>query len=181
MLDDIRNRFRRVAPAVEFCSLRYASEEDEMVSVRQDVLQPVYRATDAGAMVTVAAGGGMGYAAACDLSEAGLRDAVKRAEQWARASAGRSAVDSRRAKLGDPKGEYAGPELMPWASVGLEDKVALLMGLSKALKTDERIVDWDASLWHTAKESLYLTAGGGEVHQRFSYMVPGLSAVANHK
>ena len=92
MLEELRKRFRRIAPAVDFCSLRYASEEDEMLSVRQDVLQPVYRAVDAGAMITVAAGGGMGYAAACDVSEAGLRDAARRAESWARRSAGRCAA-----------------------------------------------------------------------------------------
>jgi len=55
------------------------------------------------------------------------------------------------------------------------------MELSRAIKIDPRIVDWEASLWHTAKETVYLTAGGGEVRQRFHYIVPGMQAVANHK
>ena len=181
MLEELSKRFRQVAPAVEFCSLRYVREEDQMVQVRQDIPQPVYRSVDEGAMVTVIDGGGLGYAATTDLTLTGLKQAARAAHKWARRSSGHSTVDYRKVPMGDPTGEYASPEAVPWSGTSLEDKLSLLAGLSRQLKTDARIVDWDASLWHTATESLYLTAGGGRVHQRFSYIVPGLRAVANEK
>ena len=40
-------------------------------------------------------------------------------------------------------------------------------------------MDWDASLWHTDVDALYLTAAGGRVQQSFHTLVPSLSATAN--
>ncbi len=78
-MDDVRSRFRRIAPAADFCSLRLVDERSLTLKVRQDVLQPLTRASDMGAMVTVFAHGGMGYGATSDLSEAGLAAAAQRA------------------------------------------------------------------------------------------------------
>ncbi|HUT61041.1 MAG TPA: TldD/PmbA family protein [Phycisphaerae bacterium] len=181
MLETLEKRFRRAVPAVDFCSLRYVCERDEVLTVRQDIPQPVFRAEDAGAMMTVMNGGGLGYAATSDLSAGGLKAAIDRACAWAERTAGRCVTDYRKVSLPDPQGEYVGPEGRPWASASLADKLDLLMALSKALRIDGRIVDWEASLWHTATEQLYITAGGGRVHQRFSYIVPGMRAVANAK
>jgi predicted Zn-dependent protease len=47
------------------------------------------------------------------------------------------------------------------------------------LKIDDRIVDWDASLWYTAMDALDFTADGGQVEPRFRSLVPMLSATAN--
>ena len=75
-MDSIARRFREVAPAVDFCSLRVVEEQSELLQVRKDVLQPVKQSTDLGAMVTVVAGSGLGYAATSDLSASGLRAAA---------------------------------------------------------------------------------------------------------
>src|SRR5688572_310400 len=93
MDERIAARFRQIAPQVDFYSLRYVSERSELLSVRQNILQPVATAEDSGAMLTVYDGGGMGYAATSDLTLTGLRDAVEQARDWARLSAGRSVVD----------------------------------------------------------------------------------------
>src|SRR4030095_10282284 len=68
---------------------------------------------------------------------------------------------------------------IPWCAVSLADKIDLLRTECARLKTDDRIVDWDASLWYTEMETLYLTADGGRVRQLFRYIVPMLSATAN--
>jgi predicted Zn-dependent protease len=47
------------------------------------------------------------------------------------------------------------------------------------LHTDARIVDWEASLWYTEMDTLYLTSNGGRVRQLCRYIVPMLSATAN--
>ena len=43
--------------------VRFVRERSEQVRVRQDVVQPVTGGENSGAMITVQAGGGMGYAA----------------------------------------------------------------------------------------------------------------------
>ena len=77
-----------------------------------------------------------------------------------------------------PKGAYATHELVPWRQTPLSDKIDLLRTECARLKTDDRIVDWEASLWYTETDMLYLTTDG-RVYQHFVYLVPMLSATAN--
>jgi predicted Zn-dependent protease len=175
----LTERFRQAVPPVDFCSLRYVRERSEYLAVRQDILQPVATSEDCGAMLTVYAGGGMGYAATSDLSLSGLRHAAERAHDWARLSARQSVVDFSQLITAPPRGEYSSAEQHPWHRVPLSEKIDLLRGECARLKTDERIVDWEAALWYTAMDSLYLTVDGGQVEQRFRYLVPMLSATAN--
>src|SRR5215470_19768480 len=88
-LDAVAARFRSVAPAVDFCTLRVVDERDERLAVRRGVVQPPHVTYDRGAMVTVWQGGGVGYAGTSDLSSTGLRDAAARAAEWARHSGAR--------------------------------------------------------------------------------------------
>ena len=88
-------------------------------------------------------------------------------------------MDKSRLIVAPPHGAYNSIELRPWASVPLSEKLHLLRDECARLKTDDRIVDWEASLWYTAMDTLYLTTDGGQVEQRFRYLVPMLSATAN--
>ncbi|MGE0432620.1 MAG: TldD/PmbA family protein [Planctomycetota bacterium] len=188
------SRFRDAVPAgPEFCSLRYMRTVDEMLSVRQNVLQPIKTSDDAGVMVTVIEAGGLGYAATSDTSANGLRAALAQAREWAARSRGRVVDDMTRREMrpAPPNGSYESPVRQRWNDTSLADKIALLGKLSADLKRDDRdnrIVDWEASLWHTDCETAQFTidrsggAGGdaeGEVRQRFSLIVPNLSATAN--
>ena len=175
----MESRLKAALPAAEFASARLVCERGEHVSVRQDVPSPLGRSEDCGVMITVADGGGLGYAATCDLSAGGLRAAADRAKAWARATAGRCVVDVRGVLPARCVGEYVGPEAVAWQSMPTPDKLDLLMAESRRLKTDDRIVDWAVALGHTAKEQLYLTGDGGRVYQRFSFIAPSLSATAN--
>lgn len=179
MFESVASHFRRAAPAVDFCSIRLVSERSEMLTVRQDVLLPVGKTDDLGAMLTVWNKGGMGYAATSDLSYSGIRQALDEASNWARETAARGLVDFSKIVMEPPVGEYAAEEREPWQSVSLADKIDMLRHESGRLKIDPRIVDWDASLWHTDVDTLYLTASGGRVRQSFRTLVPSLSATAN--
>jgi predicted Zn-dependent protease len=86
--EDLESRFREALPAVEFATLRYVEEREEQLAVRRGVVQPVESSLDAGAMLTVIDGGGIGYAATPDLSVAGLRRAAEQARTWAVRTAG---------------------------------------------------------------------------------------------
>ena len=179
MLEALERRFREVMPKAEFCSMRFLRQRDEHVSVRQDVLQPVRAEEDMGVMVTVVDGGGLGYAATSDLSRPGLERAVKEAQGWAQRTAGRTVADFRQVPRPRQGGEWSSPVKQPWESMSLPAKVDLLRGLSSQLHPDPRIVDWDASLWHMGVETAILTSDGVKIEQRFSFLVPELSATAN--
>jgi predicted Zn-dependent protease len=179
MLERLEERLRQIAAPGEFCSWRAVHERSELLSVRQNVLQPVETSEDIGVMVTVFDGSGMGYAGTSDVTMPGLRRAAEQARHWARHSAQHSVVDFSMMGSEPPHGEYASPQQIPWSSVPLADKIDLLRTECARLKTDDRIVDWGASLWYTEMDTLYVTADGGRVRQLFRYVVPQLSATAN--
>ena len=179
MLGSMEKRFKAIAPAVDFCSLRFVRERDEGIHVRQDILQPVTRSEDMGAMITVLHQGGMGYAATSDLSESGLKTAAERAAHWAGQTAGRAVVDFESVAMPAPKGEYRSPVEQPWDSVPLAEKIDLARSECARLKTDDRIVDWDVLLFMRETEQLYLTADGGRALQQQLMLLPGMSVTAN--
>jgi predicted Zn-dependent protease len=178
-LDAVAARFRAVAPAVERCSLRLVDTRDEHLSVRRGVVQPPQVAYDRGAMITVWDGGGVGYAATSDLSDAGLRAAAAVARVWAQRGAGRHLLADAGMPVPLRSGEYRSQVAIAWASTTLADKVGLLRGEAERLRVDARIVDWEAGLWHTALDTLLVSADGACVQQSFQFLVPTLSATAN--
>ncbi|UTH73557.1 TldD/PmbA family protein [Chromobacterium sp. IIBBL 290-4] len=182
MFETIRRRFQALQTQVDFCSLRYVEEDSESLSVRQGRQQPLVRRLDRGAMIAVADGGGYGYAATADLSEAGLRAAFERARDWARATAGHGVFDYRRIDLPSPKGQYrgAGTDVAAeWPRAALLD---LLLSESAAAKgEDGRIVDWSAGLYKQDIRQLYLTSAGGEAEQHLRALTPSLSVTAFDK
>ncbi len=181
MLDTLRSDFRSLAPAVDFCALRFVEESSEYLAVRQDVPEPPQLSTSRGAMVTVIDGGGLGYAATSDLSKAGLARAIDRARDYARLTAGKSVVDYGTMRMPRPAGAYRSPVARDPASLSRADKYELLAAEAKQCRIDDRIVDWEANLWTTASRQAYFTADGGDVRQEFHFVVPNLSATAYAK
>lgn len=178
-LDAVAARFRAVAPAADACTLRLVDERNEHLLVRRGVVQPPRVSYDRGAMVTVWDGGGVGYAATPDLSPAGLRAAGARARDWARATAALHVLRHVPTPALPRDGVYQSRVETPWESLPLADKIDLLRRQDGRLAVDARIVDHEAGLWHTALATLLVDADGGRVAQRFSYVMPTLSATAN--
>ncbi len=172
--------FRKAAPGAGFCSLRYVGERFERLGVRRGVVEPVVSGDDAGVMITVADGGGLGYSGTCDLSPQGLQRALERARGWAARTATHSLTDFSLAMCREiRRGDYRTPVAVPWDSVPLRDKIDLLRVEGERLHADPRIVDWDASLWRSETETLHVTAGGARVHQTLEQVVPNLACTAN--
>jgi predicted Zn-dependent protease len=178
MLDSLARDFRAAAPAVDFCALRFVDEESERLTVRQDVAEPPQLSRDRGAMVTVIDKGGLGYAATSDLSPGGLKDALARAQRFARLTGGRSVVDYSAIAMPRPEGAYRPRAAAGAQSASRREKYDLLAGETKGCRIDDRIVDWEASLWTTTTRQAYLTADGAAVEQEFHYVVPNMSATA---
>ena len=178
-LDAIAARFPAVAPPADACTLRLVDERNEHLSVRRGVVQPPKVSYDRGAMVTVWAGGGVGYAATSDLSDAGLRAAGARARDWALATAGAHVLTGIAAPTLPRAGAYRSRVETPWESLPLADKVDLLRREDERLASDPRIVDREAALWRTALDTLLVDVEGGRVEQQFAFLMPSLSASAN--
>jgi predicted Zn-dependent protease len=181
MSPSVKTLFGKVAAAVpaDFMSLRHHVDRDDVVSVRQDILQPLSTRRDEGAMITVHHKGGVGYGATSDVSEAGLRRAAEAAKAWAERDAASAVVDFSRIEMPHPRGEFTSPVQKRWDSMPLSEKVDRLTRLSRSMKVSAAIVDWSASLWHSQSERLYLTTGGGEAVQCFDRLTPELSVTAN--
>jgi predicted Zn-dependent protease len=176
--EQLEARFRSHLPSdVDYASIRYSEERSEYLSVRQGVLEPVSTNLDVGAMVTVWSGGGSGYAATSDLSDAGLAEAIDRARAWSAATAGRGVLEA--PPLEHPVGSYHSPVERSWDATTLADRVELLTEADARLGIDERIVDWSASLARIDTDSLIVTSGGGRIEQRIRNTYPGLQVTAN--
>jgi predicted Zn-dependent protease len=169
---------RNAAPACDFWSARAVTETSEQLNVRQDIAEAPTRSRDAGVMVSVMDGGGLGYAATSDVSERGLKEAFASAKQMARDVAGKSVFDYRKVRMPAPQGRYAST-VARRADMPLADKFDLLRKVCASAKTDARIVDWSAGLWTTHTEQHYVTSDGGSAQQVWDFVVPGVTAVAH--
>jgi len=178
-LEQIAARFAALAPACDYWTLRLVEESSEHLEVRQGVVEPSALGESLGAMVTVVAGGGVGYGATSDLSAAGLRAAAAAALGWAAAHAELGLFAGAIYPRSGLRADYRSPVAEPWDSIGLADKLALLQDANTALAIDERIVDWSAWLAWRRVRQLLLTSDGGHIDQVWEYVSPGLAAVAN--
>ncbi|ESS72734.1 TldD family protein, beta/gamma-proteobacterial subgroup [Methyloglobulus morosus KoM1] len=179
MFDSIRVLFKELAPTVDFCSLRAVNETSENIAVRQDVLQPLSSRVDRGAMVTVIHRGGYGYAATSDLSAGGLKVALGQAKAWAAACAKQPITDFSKIVFPSYIGKYQSPSSVTSTQPSRREIIDLLQAESAICRIDDRIVDWEASLWITDTGQLYLSSDGGDIEQEFRYVVPNLYVSAN--
>jgi len=179
MIDQIEARFREILPQADYITLRYVQDRSETIPVRQNVVEPVTRGEDAGAMITVIDGDGMGYAATSDLTTSGLKRAAQQALAWARTTAGRCVANFSEVPRTSTRAEYQAPVAKPWDSLSLKGKVDLLRRECERLKTDDLIVDWMTALMYEETDSLLLTSEGGRIHQRLACLLPLMRATAN--
>jgi predicted Zn-dependent protease len=147
--------------------------------VRQDIPQSPSMMRDEGAMVTVIAQGGLGYAATSDTSVAGLQAAFARALTLAKATAGHTVFDPSALRMPQPQGRYDSVVATDSAQMSLLEKIDLLRTVSAATRVDERIVDWQASLWTVHTDQLHLTSDGASAEQHWQMLTPAIQATAH--
>jgi len=162
----------------DFWSLRFVEEHAETCGVRKNVPMPYSAVTDRGVMATVYADGGYGYAATADTSHAGLRAALERAAVWARRTAALALVDSRGLPLPAPRGEYASPA---FAAAGLTRRewYDLLAAECAEATRDPRVADCEAAVEVRTATHRLVTSAGGDVTQRYRFLMPNLSVTAH--
>ena len=163
---------------VDFWSLRFVEEHCETFAVRKNIAMPFVASTDRGAMATVYVDGGYGYAATSDTSTVGLREALERAAHWARSTANLALFDSRTLPRPTPCGEYVSPS---WADrfPSRREWYDLLAEESAQAGCDPRIVDWEAAVDVLAATHRLVTSAGGDVVQRYRFLLPGMAVTAH--
>ena len=179
LLEQTARRFAGQAPAVDFWSLRLVSERKESLAVRQDVVQPPDTLVNRGAFITVIQDGGTGYAATSDLSGSGLLAALERAREWAVLTARWGLLGTEDHPRCTRTGGYETPVAEPWDGLSIGDRIDRLHTAGRALKIDDRIVDWWAWLVYRRIDTLLVSGDGAWIEQRFHIIDPGLKAVAN--
>jgi predicted Zn-dependent protease len=179
MLETIEERFRDVAPPVDFWSLRVVEERSEELAVVRNVVEPPRTSEDRGVMVTVVHGGAVGYGATCDLTIGGLRRAAAQAAAWAERTAGLHLVDVSRVVRSRVQGVYESPRRVHPESLSLGERIDRLRNECRRLGIDGRLANWEARLWRSDVESLLSTSDGSRVSQRFHYVLPMMSATAS--
>jgi predicted Zn-dependent protease len=174
MPSTLAERFHAAVPKVDFASLRRVRERSQELSVRDGVVQPPRDQEEEGALITVEHGGGQGYAATSDLSPSGLREAFRRAKDWAQATADRSAVRWELVEKPAPRGRWERRGERGWASVPLTAKLDLLRAAGSPFQGAAHVVDWESSLWFTEVDVQILSTTGADVEEHTDLLVPNL-------
>ncbi len=151
----------------------------EGITVRDDVPEPSTIGASRGAMLTIVADGGLGYAATADLSTAGLTAAGERATQAAALHARLGLFDARLFPRSTLHAEYHSPVEQPWGQMTLADKLGLLGEACARMDLGERVVERAAWLGHRRTHQLLVSSDGARIAQTFEYVHTGLAATAH--
>lgn len=184
MLNEFERHFHQLTDALEpgvWASLRLVHSESESLAVDRGVVSPPRFSHDLGAMWTVLAGGGLGYAGTADLTLDGLADALGEARRWARLTAATGAPRGPQLPAA-PSGPAPAADIgkrLSRGSTTLAERIELLEAETSRLKSDARIVDWGCGLWRSEQTSLLLTSAGGRVEQSFTFIVPTMRVAAH--
>jgi len=176
---DLGAYLSQLAPPDAAWSARLIEERHESIVFRQGVLQPLYNGWDRGVFLILMHAGGMGYAATSDLSRAGLAHALQQALVWAEATAGLSLLDPATFPLPTRQARYTPLVSDAWGDLPLAERLSRVHDACAALGQDRRILDWSAEVSHKRVQSTLLTSSGGCLEQAFTYLVPGLSVIAD--
>ena len=176
-INQIRGILAPVASQVDYWSLRLVDRLEEDSCVRQGVFDPFQQRFEQGVMLTVYADGGAAYVASGDLSAESLKKmfalAVKSAKMYAK-----KMVFPMSPKIADPVvGRYQS-EGYNKADPDRRLIREQLDSLAKSLKSDHRIVDWQAAFGLYNEQTSFVCSLGSEVQQSKKILYPRLSVTA---
>ena len=141
---------------------------------------PFAASTDRGAMATVYADGGYGYAATGDTSPAGLAAALERAAALGASHRARRPC-STPARCPPPRlaAQYRVARRSPTACRRGASGTTSCTRSRRAAGFDPRIVDWEAGVEVRTAVHRLVTSAGGDVVQQYRFMMPGMSVTAH--
>ncbi|WP_455207242.1 TldD/PmbA family protein [Kaarinaea lacus] len=177
--ENIVKDFKAVVPNVDFWSMRLVCDDTQTINMRQNQLLPPSLEQSLGAHITLMHGNGSAYAATCQLDQEGFRAALRQAMTWMEVSNRYPLIQTRDIPRPMRSGSYETQVQIPWETMALNDKLTMLAEVNHALKIGDAIVDWQAYLSCRNTHSYFITSDGVAISQRFHYIFPGMSAIAN--
>ncbi|MBA1321842.1 TldD/PmbA family protein [Pseudomonas plecoglossicida] len=174
----LRQRFASLRSTAEVFSLRHVKQSYQGLAVRRNVAQPPFFNQDEGAMLTVRISGVEAYAATADLSQSGLQRALEQAEALARQIARHSLLDLSTQAVPSERHDHVSPNFIQ-PLPNLADCLGLLAAESASVPTDDRLVDWQASLGISEVEQTYLNSAGAELRHAQRFLFPGMAVTAS--
>ena len=163
----------------DYWSLRLVDEVSESLGVRKNVALPPAFAHDRGAMATVYAGGGYGYAATGDTSPRASRPPSSTPPPGRGRAPATRCVDSRTLPRAAAARRVRVAGVRRPGARPAREWLDLLMDESKGAGIDPRIVDWNAAVEVRTATHRLVTSEGGDVVQRYRFLFPGLSVTAH--
>lgn len=179
MIKQIESSFRKLAPAVEYCSLRLVKTTRELIKVVNSDLDDHEVVEDYGGIISVIHKGGSGYAATPRLDTEGIRNAIHQAVEWAKLSARYSILPSTGLVMPTPNGSFQAQESQPWDHFTLSDKTALLNDICSSMAVDERIISRHGGLDRFHQSSHLIFPDGNTCSQEKMWITPSLYALAH--
>lgn len=179
---EIARGFAKQAPACEEWSIRLVRRHNEALSVTRGVADPVRRSEDIGAMITVTTKAGeqtgVGYAATSDISPLGLAAAAREAVAWAKRSAGHL-IAVPKPRSSPVQYDRASTAAISRDSIPVAATTSRLHELAASLKRDDRITNWQASLFYSEEETVFAGSAGDFIRETHNIVVPGIEASAS--
>jgi len=173
------DEFKQVVPNVGFWSIRLVLDRVETIRVRENIVQPPQLFQRCGAHITLVDGNGYAYAATSELNRRGFSSAIDTALTTSHWVARHGLLTPDDIPRPSRSGRYQTPVQQTWMSISMADKIDMLAQANQALKIDQCVVDWQATLGHRETRSLLVTSDGTEIEQNFHYVIPGMEVVAN--
>jgi TldD protein len=179
----VYNAVRTALDAAELAGASYADARavltrSERVSVRTGRVEGVESRESLGIGVRVIADGAWGFAATADLGADGVRAAAREAVALARAAATTLRAPVRLAPMTPHVATWAGPcEIDPF-SVGLDEKIALLLAADEALRAEAAVRISAGSLGFTTVHKVFGSTEGALIEQSYTEAQAGIVAYA---
>ncbi|HEY0798032.1 MAG TPA: TldD/PmbA family protein [Candidatus Baltobacteraceae bacterium] len=167
-----------IASSAAYADVRFDNGRSERIEVRNGVVSTLTDETSIGYGVRALYDGAWGFAASADLSREGLDTTAARAVAIAKASASIAKRRFAEAPTEVYVDRYATPVERDPASIGLNERVTLLLDAEKVLHATPQISVGRAwlDLWRTDKE--FYSTTGSKIAQRIHQIGSAISALA---
>ena len=161
-----------------YADVRVQEVTTEELSVRNEILETAEYSTSAGIGIRVLVDGAWGFAATSELEGDAPQAAARRAVEVGRASARVKGREVLLAPAEPQTGHYQTPYTEDPFSVGLGEKVDLLIAASRSMRTDRRISAAAAELGLRREVTVFASSQGSLLTQRIVQTGTGISATA---
>ncbi|HXF36441.1 MAG TPA: TldD/PmbA family protein, partial [Actinomycetota bacterium] len=179
MLDLVKQAVEEArAAGADYADARFVQEETESLTVRNQEMEGIDRATSEGLGVRVLVGGRWGFAATARLEDAEVARTAGLAVEIARAAARLPGQPVRLAEAEPATAHWHSPMRVDPFHVPLEEKVALLVEATRRMQQVPGLTFGEAMLDLFRRRIVFASSEGAAIDQTITHSGGGIEAVA---